>query len=53
MLLPYEWPFVMVFFSFGLIPMKDFIKLFSIKTVVNFIYFLVILIPFWKLIHLI
>lgn len=52
-LLPYEWPFVMVFFSFGLIPMKDFVKLFSIKTVVNFIYFLVILIPFWKLIHLI
>lgn len=50
---PYEWPFAFLFFSFGLIPIKEFIKVFSITAVINFIYFMVIMIPFWKLIQLI
>ena len=51
-LLPYEWPYFMVFFSFGLITMKDFFKMYSAKLVASFLYFIVILIPFWHLIHL-
>lgn len=51
-LLPYEWPYFMVFFSFGLISMKDFFKVYSTKLVVGFLYFVVVLIPFWHLIHL-
>lgn len=51
-LLPYEWPYFMVFFSFGLITMKDFFKVYSTKLVAGFLYFIVVLIPFWHLIHL-
>lgn len=50
---PYEWPFAFLFFSFGLIPLKEFIKVFSVTAVINFIYFVVIMIPFWHLIGLI
>ena len=50
---PYEWPFAFLFFSFGLIPIKHFIKVFSITSLMNLIYFMVIMIPFWRLIHLI
>lgn len=50
---PYEWPFAFLFFSFGLIPLKQFIKIFSITAVMNFIYFVAVMIPFWHLIGLI
>lgn len=50
---PYEWPFAFLFFSFGLIPLKQFIKVFSIAAVMNFIYFIVVMIPYWHLIGLI
>lgn len=50
---PYEWPFAFLFFSFGLIPLKHFIKAFSLTAVLNFIYFVCIMIPFWHVIQLI
>lgn len=52
LLLPYEWPYFMVFFSFGLISMKDFFKVYSTKLIVSFLYFIAVMIPFWHLIHL-
>ena len=49
-LLPYEYPLYMLFFSFNLVYLKDFIKLFGIKIVVNLIFFVCILLPYWNLI---
>lgn len=52
-ILPYEYALVLIFFSFGLICLKDFIKFFSIKMLLNFLFVLFVLIPYWKLIGLI
>lgn len=49
-LLPYEYPLYMLFFSFNLVYLKDFIKLFGVKIVVNLIFFVCILLPYWNLI---
>ena len=51
-LLPYEYILVLIFFSFGLIRVKDFVKFFSIKMVLNIIFIIAIMIPYWKLIGL-
>lgn len=51
-LLPYEWPYFMVFFSFGLITMKDFFKVYGTKLVLSFLFFILILVPYWNLIQL-
>lgn len=50
-LLPYEWPYFLVFFSFGLISMKDFFKVYSIKLIISFLFFIAVMIPWWNLIH--
>ncbi|MEG6616688.1 SLC13 family permease [Peptococcaceae bacterium 1198_IL3148] len=51
-IMPYEYALVLIFFSFGLIHLKDFIKIFSIKMVLNLVFLLAILVPYWKIIGL-
>ncbi|MBT4286238.1 MAG: hypothetical protein HOD92_02795 [Deltaproteobacteria bacterium] len=50
--LPYEYILVMIFFSFGLIQVKDFAKFFTVKMVLNIIFIVAIMIPWWNLIGL-
>ena len=49
-LLPYEYPLYMLFFSFNLVHLKDFVKLFGVKMIANLIFFICILLPYWNLI---
>ena len=49
-ILPYEFPLYMLFFSFGLVKLTDFMKIFSVKMAVNLIFFLAILVPYWNII---
>ncbi len=51
--LPYEVTSILLVFSYGFISMKDFIKYNLIKTVLYFVFFGLIQIPFWKLLGLI
>lgn len=51
-LLPYEHAQYLLFFSFGLFSMKDFMKAFGMKMVLNFVFLLCIALPYWKLIGL-
>jgi hypothetical protein len=43
-ILPYEYALVLIYFSFGLIRLQDFVKFFSIKMVFNII-FIVLIFP--------
>ena len=52
-LLPYEYALYLIFFSFGLIYLKDFIKIMAVKMGLNLIFCLTIMIPYWMLIGLI
>lgn len=47
-ILPYEYALYMVYFSFGLIRLKDWVKFFSVKSLIAFVYFVLILIPYWR-----
>ena len=51
--MPYEYASYLIYFSFGLIYLKDFIKLFTVKTILNAIFMVAILIPYWHIIGLI
>jgi sodium-dependent dicarboxylate transporter 2/3/5 len=51
-ILPYEYILVLIFFSFGLIRVRDFARFFSIKMVFNIVFITVIMVPYWKLIGL-
>ena len=44
---PYEYALYLIFFSFGMISMKDFMKFGAAKTVLNFIICFALLIPWW------
>lgn len=46
-LLPYEVVLWLVYFSFGMISTKDFVKFMSLKTVVNAFFVFCLLIPWW------
>lgn len=48
-LLPYEYAKYLLFFGFGVISMKDFIKFGTAKTILNFIICFAVLIPWWML----
>ncbi|MPW26557.1 SLC13 family permease [Alkalibaculum sp. M08DMB] len=52
-ILPYEWALGLMFFSFNLIDLKSFVKLFSIKAALSLVFLIVITIPYWKLIGLV
>ena len=49
-ILPYEYAQYLIYFSFGLIPLKDFMKLQGVKMIVSFFFVLLILLPFWRVI---
>lgn len=51
-ILPYEYVPYLIVYSFGMITMKDFIKINILRSVVFFGGFLLILIPYWMLIGL-
>ena len=48
-LLPYEVVLWLVYFSFGMMHMKDFIKFMSVKTVINMLFMFLFMIPWWKI----
>ena len=48
-LLPYEVVLWLVYFSFGMMQMKDFIKFMSVKTVINMLFMFLFMIPWWKI----
>jgi len=52
-LFPYQYTLYLIFFTYGLVRMSDFIKIFAIKMVFHIIFMVAILIPWWKLIGLI
>ena len=52
-LFPYEYALYLIFFSFGLIHLKDFIKIMGIKMILNFIFCLAVMVPYWMFIGLI
>ena len=49
---PYEYPTVLIIFGFGMITMKNAIKMLSIKLVLSVIFIIAILMPYWKLLGL-
>lgn len=49
---PYEFAIPMFYFSYGLIHLKDYMKMFGISMILNFIYMILIYIPYWNLIGL-
>ncbi len=51
-LLPYEHAQYLLFFSYGLFTMQDFMKAFGAKMVLNFVYLLCIAVPYWMFIGL-
>ncbi len=51
-LLPYEYVPYLIVYSFGMISMKDFIKVNIIRSVIFFSGFLILLVPYWMLIGL-
>ena len=52
-LLPYQYTLYLIFFTYGLIRMSDFIKIFAIKMILHIIFMVAVLIPWWKFIGLI
>lgn len=51
-ILPYEYAIYLLYFSFGMLTMKDFMKFFSVKMLCSFIYIMLLAVPYWKLIGL-
>lgn len=49
-ILPYEIPLYLIFFSFGMVKLQDFIKFFITKSVVNLVWVLLVMITYWKMI---
>lgn len=50
---PYEVAPYLVVYGFGLISMKDFITMHGIKTIITYIFFAVIMYPYWLLLGLV
>ena len=46
-LLPYEYLTYMIFYAFGLIALKDFMKILGLKMVLATVVLAVIMIPWW------
>lgn len=45
---PYEYAGYLIFYGFGTILMKDFIKIMTLKAVLSIIFILVVMIPYWN-----
>lgn len=52
-LFPYEYALYLIFFSFGLIRMKDFVSIMGVKMILNFIFCMIVMVPYWMLLGLI
>ena len=52
-LFPYEYALYLIFFSFGLIRMKDFVSIMGVKMVLNFLFCMLVMVPFWMVVGLI
>lgn len=46
---PYEYPNYLMFFAFGMVTLKDFIKLFSFKLLLGAAFILLLVVPYWIL----
>ena len=51
-LFPYEYTPYLILFSFGMMSMKDFIKFNTMRSIVFFIGYMIVLVPYWLLIGL-
>lgn len=51
-LMPYENVLLIMFMSFGMLALKDFVKYFGIRSMLNLIYVLVVCLPYWMLLGL-
>lgn len=51
-LFPYEYAIYLIYFSFGMLTMKDFMKFFSTKMLISILYIMILVVPYWKLIGL-
>lgn len=49
-ILPYEYVMYLVVFSFGVIPIKEFVKIMTMKTLCCTAYVFLLLIPYWRFI---
>ena len=49
-LLAYEYALYMIFFGYNVIATRDFVKYFAVKMVLNLLFVIALLIPFWKFI---
>lgn len=49
-LFPYEYAIYLLYFSFGMIKMKDFMKFFGVKMICSFAFIMILAIPYWKLV---
>lgn len=51
-LFPYEYAIYLLYFSFGMLTMKDFMKFFSTKMLLSIVYIMALVVPYWMLIGL-
>ncbi|MBQ2775872.1 MAG: anion permease [Peptococcaceae bacterium] len=51
--LPYEFLYFLYFFTYGIMSMKDFVIMHTLKTVLTIVFFLAIIVPYWMLVGLI
>lgn len=52
LLFPYEYAIYLIYFSFGMIKMKDFIKFGAVKMALSIVFLLVLAVPYWHFIGL-
>lgn len=48
--MPYEFVAYLVFFSYGFLKMGDFIKVFTLKTILHVVFLMVVMVPYWSII---
>lgn len=51
-LFPYESAPALQTYAFGMISMRQFIKMMGVKTIINFIWIIVIMVPYWTILGL-
>lgn len=51
--LPYEFLYFLYFFTYGIMSMKDFVIMHTLKTVLTIVFFLAIIVPYWMLVGLV
>lgn len=49
--LPYEYVNYLIFFAFGVMSMKDFFKIMSVKLIIGAIFLAVIMVPWWHFVN--